>query len=113
MTTDLKTFIDTAIKNSPAEASIVRKIVRACKRAGNPIVRVWDGEEFNAVSTERDVMEQVFNLDECKLYTQSGGWVYFVNGNEWDALSDYTVSLESIIDPVSDWAMEKGDAAAR
>ena len=103
MATDLKTFIDKAIEQNPIEAKIVRKIVRALKASGNPIVSVWDGEQDNPVKTERDILEQVFNLDMAHLYTESGAWVLVVMGNEWDVISDYNLSLEAALKPVSDY----------
>ena len=102
----LDEFIDRAIKNSPIENKILKCIVAALEAAGDPVVSVWDGEEDNAVNGLREIQVQVFNLDVCHLYTKSGGWVFLVNGNEWDMLSDYTVSLEEVLKPVNDWIME-------
>lgn len=96
-------FIDSNMAHNYIEAKILNRLIKAFKAAGDPIVNVWDGEEENPVSTSREIQEQVFNLDECHLYTQSGGWVFFVNGNEWDALSDYTTDLEPILAPVNEW----------
>ena len=107
MTTEFnfQEFINRQIAKNPIEARIVRKIVKALKDAGNPVVSVWDGEEDNPVTTKRDVLEQVFNLDQAHLYTKDGGWVFVVMGNEWDVLSDYTVSLEEALKPVNDYIM--------
>jgi hypothetical protein len=104
--TQLDAFIDRAIKQSPIEARIIRKIVKALKEAGNPVVSVWDGEEDNPVKTKRDIMVQVFNLDQAHLYTKEGGYVFVVMGNEWDTLSDYSMSLEDALKPVNDYIMK-------
>lgn len=103
MATDLKTFIDKAIEQNPIEAKVIRKIIRALKASGTPVVSVWDTEQDNPVKTERDIMEQVFNLDVAYLYTESGAWVMVVMGNEWDVISDYTLSLEAALKPVNDY----------
>ena len=106
-TFDFQNFIDTAIKNSPEEANLLRKIIRALKAAGTPIVEIFDGEEFVAVKTERDIFEQVFNLDDSRLYTADGSWVRFIGGEGWDALCDYTLSLEDALKPVNDYIESK------
>jgi len=102
-TFDFKAFIDEGIASRPIEARIVRKVVRALKAAGNPVVKVDDGEEHIAVTTERDVLDQAFNLDELHLYTANGGWVFLVMGNEWDVICDYSISLEDALQPVNDY----------
>lgn len=104
---DFQQFIADNIKANPAEATIVRKVVRALKAAGTPVVNVWDGEENNPVRTEKDVLEQVFNLDQAWLKTADGAWVFIVLGNEWDALTDYSVSLEAALKPVNEYLESK------
>jgi len=102
--TEFEEFIKANMKHNPVEAKIVRKIIRAFKAAGNPIVEVFDGEEHNKVDgSEWSIFEWVFNLDEAYLIPQSGGWVRIVLGNEWDALVDYTLSHEDTLKPVNDW----------
>jgi hypothetical protein len=102
-TTHFQDFIDNAIKSSPIEARIVRRIVKAFREAGDPIVSIFDSEEATKVTTERDILEVVFNLDYCYLETANGSWVMLVMGNEWDVLSDYTTNLELIVAPVMEW----------
>lgn len=104
---DLQAFIDENIKAAPAEATIVRKVVKALRDAGNPVVSVWDGEESTPVKTTKDVLNVVFNLDEATLHTATGQFVYIVLGNEWDALADYNVSLEEALKPVNDYIATK------
>lgn len=108
MATDFKTFIAEAIKASPAEATTIRKVVCALKAAGTPIVKVYDGEEFVNVKTEQDILNEAFNLDWCRLYTEDNSWVFIVMGNEWDALSDYTLDLEDALAPVNEYLATKG-----
>jgi len=85
------------------EAKIVRRVFDALAAAGTPIVSVWDGEESTPATTRKAVVELAANLDMLHLYTEDGSWVFIVNGNEWDALSDYTVNLEAAIAPVYEW----------
>lgn len=103
MTINLQEFIAEQIKARPIEAKIVRKVVRALKAAGTPVVKTWDGVETTKVSTEKDIMTEAFNLDEVWLYTADGSWVRLTMGNEWDLITDYTLSLEEVIEPVSEW----------
>jgi hypothetical protein len=96
-----------AVQHLPAEATTVRKVVKALKDAGSPVVAVWDGEERVPVSNRDEVLEAVFAVDEAFLYTASGSWVRIILGNEWDALSDYTVDLEDALKPVNDYLQSK------
>lgn len=96
-------FVATQITARPTEAKIVRKIIRALKAAGDPIVSVWDGEEQVEVSTEADIMAQAFNLDSLGLYTKSDAWVGLQMGEGLDIMADYSVSLEEALTPVNDW----------
>jgi hypothetical protein len=94
-------FIDDAMKALPAETRMVNKVYESLKKAGKPIVKVWDTEEWTQVSTLRELQEIVFNLDECFLYTADNSWVRIVLGNEWDCVVDYTVDLEEALEPVN------------
>lgn len=87
----------------PIEAKIVRKVIRALKAAGTPVVAVFDGEEKTPVRTEREAMAVVFNLDMAWLMTERGSWVVIVIGNRWDAISDYTLDLEAALAEVNTW----------
>lgn len=103
MTPRLRAFLDKAIASSPIEAKIVRRVVRAMKKAGTPVVSVWDGTETIAATSEGDILDLVFNLDLAYLETASNSWVMIVLGNEWDAISDYTLDLEGALAPVEAW----------
>jgi hypothetical protein len=96
-----------AVEALPAEATTVRKVWKALKDAGNPVVSVWDGEESIPVSNRDEVLEAVFAVDQAWLYTESGAFVLIILGNEWDALSDYNVSLEDALKPVNDYLQSK------
>lgn len=108
MTTDFASFIASSIKAHPAEATIVRKVFRALREAGSPVTSVWDGVEDSPVSSLQEVLELVFNLDEAFLKTSDGSWVRIILGNEWDALSDYTVNLEEALASVNAYLDSKG-----
>jgi len=96
-----------AVQHLPAEATTVRKVVKALKDAGTPVVNVWDGEELIPVSGQNEVLEAVFAVDCAWLRTASGAEVFIVLGNGWDALSDYSVSLEDALAPVNEYLMSK------
>lgn len=106
MTPRLRAFLDEVIANSPIEVEIVRRVVRAMREAGTPVVSVWDGEERTAATREQDILDLVFNLDIAYLETASGSWVMIMLGHEWDALADYAVSLEDALAPVEAWIEE-------
>lgn len=90
---------------NPVEAKIVRKVIRALKKAGTPVTMVFDGEEKTPVRTEREAMAEVFGLDMAWLMTEQGSWVMIVIGNRWDAISDYTIDLEAALADVNAWTM--------
>ena len=107
-TFDFKTFIDEAIAASPIEAKLTRKVYRALRAAGNPVVKVYDGGEYVPVKNEREMLEQVFNLDMSWLFTENDDWVMLVRGNEWDLISDYTVAAEPDLQSVFDYIEKYG-----
>lgn len=83
-------------KNDAVKAS--RKIIRSAKRAGDPVVAVWDGGE-NIKGNERELLEAVHSVDESVLKLESGARVWIVAGNEseTDCVPDYSTSIEGII----------------
>lgn len=86
------------------ERKIARKIYRAFKAAGNPIVNIWDHEQDNPIASEGEFMAVVFNLDECFMHPKNGGHIFFVNGNEWDAINNYTLGeVDETLVPVNEW----------
>lgn len=105
MADSLDEFIARSKAQQPIELRIVNKVIKALNEAKNPIVSVFDGVDDTPVTpgNKKEIHRLVFNLDEAYLKTASGGWVFIVMGNDWDCLSDYTISLESIIKPVNDY----------
>lgn len=97
-----------AVAQRPIEARIVRKVIKALKDAGNPVVQVYDTEEYVDVATKDEILNEVFNLDEAYLITESGGWVRLIMGQDWDTICDYTMSLAPVIDPIIEYAMKEG-----
>lgn len=100
---ELRNFIRAQIKAMPIEARILNKIIREFKGSGNPIVKIYDGEETYYVSKTEEIFDIVFNLDECHLYTKSGDWIFFVLGNKEDCICDYTISIEQDLAPVNEY----------
>ena len=96
-------FTHDQIAKRQVEATILSRIYNALKRAGNPVVSLWDGEESSPVDSVGDVVHLAYNLDEFHLYTKSGAFVYFIMGQDYDGLTDYSVSLEDALQPVNDW----------
>mgnify|MGYP003543389815 CR=1 FL=1 len=98
-----------SMHHCPVEAKIARKLAREMKKARNDIVSVWyepDGSEKVEVNGENEILNAIFAVDICWLVTKTGAWVFFIIGNAYDAISDYTTDLEPIMDPVLDWASE-------
>lgn len=87
----------------PIEAKIVRRVIRALKKAGTPVVAIWDSEEMAYADGERKLMDLIFDLDEAWLMAKGGGWVRITIGNDWDALTDYTLNLEAALAEVNAW----------
>ncbi|AVJ51044.1 hypothetical protein PBI_PAJAZA_53 [Microbacterium phage Pajaza] len=85
------------------EATLVRKVIRALKAAGNPVVKVDDGEELIKTSTEKEILEAAFSVDEARLCTKNGSWVFLTLGEGWDVICDYTVDLEEALSPIYEY----------
>lgn len=101
------------------EIRIVRRVIRDLLKAGYKLHAVendWPGEEENIdIDNGVPALDYLFNLDEERVYVVNppaeikpgegaGSWVYFVFGNDgYDVISDYTVNLEHVIEPISKW----------
>lgn len=95
------------------EQKIARRLVCDLLTAGYNVT-VNDGVE-DVLSGSRDpfaVLHAMFGYytatDENVLFVQGtgdgGGWVKLVYGNGgWDVISDYTVNLEPVLEPISRW----------
>lgn len=106
--TNLDEFIAESKKHHYIELTILNKIIKALNAADDPIVAVWDGDELTPVTpgNKKEIHRLVFNLDECWLKTRSKAFVYFVLGNEWDCISDYTLRLEPVLKSINDFIDE-------
>lgn len=95
-------------KHHHIEAAILSRLVKALEDAGDPIVQVWyeanpSPDDKVKVTDLASIEHEVFNLDFSWLITKKGRFVWFILGNEWDAISDYTASLEDALKPVNEW----------
>ena len=106
---DLKQFIAGQIAARPIEARIVRKLYSELAANSERIVKVWDGEEYVNVSSEQDVLNEAFNLDELRVYTMGGDYVLLIMGEGADVIADYTVYLESSMQETLALAQRLGD----
>jgi hypothetical protein len=100
---ELQDFIAEQIAARPVEATIVRKVIRALKAAGDPVVKVNDGYDEVETSTEKGILSEVFNLDEATLITHDGSFVFLTMGEGYDLICDHSVNLEDALKPVSEW----------
>ena len=108
MSIDLKAYIAEQIAARPIEAGIIARIYETLEAAGDPVVRVFDGEENTPVKSLDDLNTAVFNLDEAYIYTKSGGYVFAVMGEEWDLIADHSLDLDDLegngpLVPVNEW----------
>lgn len=75
------------------ERRVVWNLCDHLHRAGFDIRGVYDGEEYTKVSTAKDAMELIFDLDEASLRVAKSGYaehgILLVMGNGEDILSDW------------------------
>lgn len=91
---DLRTYLDEQIAARPIEATLIRKVYKALKKAGTPVVKGYDREEWVEFKSQDEVLDFAFNLDEFFLYTEDGAMVWIIMGQGAEGLTDYSVSLE-------------------
>lgn len=88
------------------ERRIVWRFCEHMARAGWQPCEVHDFEETTPVADAKAAMELIFNLDHSRLYFRKGDgpkrWVYLVNGNGEDMISDYVVSDRDGFGPAVD-----------
>lgn len=84
-------------KRIAVEKKVVRKLIRAMKAHGWLATSVDDGGEIDEIiktTTETEVMDAVFAVDEAQILFQKGDdghWVRIILGNDgWDAIADYS-----------------------
>lgn len=89
------------------ERQIVTAVVDALLGAGNALA-VEDEEQGTGpfIRDRAQVLRTLFASDEDLLLVRGAhhGWVWFVYGNGWDVLDDYSVSLENVLMPVNELA---------
>ena len=73
------------------ERRIVAALLDHLQAAGFHIEGVDDGEDFTVVSTTKDAMELIFNLDDARVRV-GGHHVALVLGEGEDILSDWSYS---------------------
>ena len=92
-----KRFNHTVSPLGRLERRVVAHLIAHLQEAGFTPVSVDYGEEDISVSTMKEVMEVVFNLDECAIYFKNSDGcthgVFIVLGNSgWDSISDWSYS---------------------
>lgn len=111
----MKTHVcDEVSKRQKIERAIARRLILDGLAAGFTIA-VHNGEELLPVRSKvRDVLADMFSVDEEHLFFYGAdgrrfgwvcgadgrrvGWVFFVYGNDgWDVINDYTCNLETIM----------------
>lgn len=117
------------LKRIQLEQRIVRKVVDALLKAGYALAtdqgdhRFYD--EVNPTTKRSDILADcgetddeylgVFKAEEAtgeRRVVQPLGYVYFVYGdNGHDVISDYTVNLEAVLQPVLDYCDRLADNA--
>lgn len=80
------------------ERRLVRFLIRTMKKHGWIAWAVHDGEEKIKCSTEKEVMDAVFSVDESTIGFKKDGikhTAYIVLGNDgYDAICDYSHNYE-------------------
>jgi len=87
----------------------ITQTIDALLAGGYHLVAVNDSEERIPVETKAEALEAIMGVDDAVLIVAEGtptgpkGWVRFVLGNDPDeVICDYTISLDSVIDPLMD-----------
>ena len=105
-----------------AERAVARRVVSDLIAAGYSL-DLDDGGDELVVRRSVDVDEvcaAMHTVDEEMLVARGnttgkrGGVVNFVYGNDgWDAVNDYSVTLDAVIDPINRWCDEQEDSERR
>lgn len=79
------------------ERRIIANLCEYLAANGFKLVETYDGEVFEQVSTGKEAMEYIFNLDEVSLQVQKDGFqqrgILLIPGNGEDIISDYDYSI--------------------
>ena len=91
-------------ENNIVEALIAKRLVHALLDAGLAITVNNGGDEMelDECKDPEKIFEAMMATDEDVLITTRGS-VLLVYGNGFDLISDYSVRLEEVIRPVSEW----------
>lgn len=90
-------------KRIEIEKKVVRKLVREMKAAGWIAINVYDGEETVPVSTEAEVLDNVFAVDDSRIVFRKTvvplapmrRTAVIVLGNDgWDCIDDHSCSKD-------------------
>lgn len=84
----------------------LQQVIRALLAAGVTLDRVYDGEEDIPVKNETEALDAIFAVDLAWLHVNladgSTGYLFAVLGNSpEEVVADYTLNLDSVIDPVT------------
>ena len=107
-------MMDENQKRIETERKIVRRVIRSLRAAGYFATEVWDGGEYVKVSSEKEIIDAVFAVDDATVHFDGGKGannhshgVYFVLGNGLDVISDYHCGdkeFSDVVDRVTNWA---------
>jgi hypothetical protein len=106
------------------EQSIVRHLVRELKKAGYLPSQVWDSEEYVKATTETQVLDAVFAVEDSTIHFDAGKGanrrhshgVLIVLGNACDCISDYHTGdkdFAAVVDAVGEWTRQFEDETSR
>jgi hypothetical protein len=90
------------------ELSLVRRVIRALRKAGYEVSVDTRGEDINDViqGNERALIDAVFSVDESYIiaHKDSGPcrWVRIALGNGLECIVDYTEGLTPIMEPIEE-----------
>ncbi len=77
------------------ERRLVFNLLTQLESLGFKLVHVFDGDSQTPVTSPKDAMELMFNLDDCYVFVKKAGhhahWIRFVFGNSgWDSINDHS-----------------------
>lgn len=92
------------------ELLVVRRLIADLITAGYALT-VDDGDGIRQTGTPDELISTIFGVDEAHILADkidNHAWVFLVLGNDgWDVISDYAVSLESVMAPLNQWIDEQ------
>lgn len=96
------------------ERLVIQKLLDTARLAGWSVPCVYDGQDNVPCSTDQDVLDAVFSVDECHIRVCKRFdvrtvpcTVFIVLGNDgWDCICDHSTKpefLAEVMDPLDDW----------